>query len=103
MRRNDIGSWRIQADRHDRRPDRTRARRITQAGAAALIAGAFGFASPAGAHVTVTPSTTAAGAHAVLQFSVGHGCADSPTTRITIQIPAQITSVTPTRTALWKV
>ncbi|WP_191843771.1 YcnI family protein [Catellatospora chokoriensis] len=103
MRRNDFGSAQIPADRPDRRPARTRARRAMQAGAAALIASVFGFASPAGAHVTVTPSTTAAGAHAVLQFSVGHGCADSPTTRITIQIPAQITSVTPTRTALWKI
>ncbi|GIG00106.1 YcnI family copper-binding membrane protein [Catellatospora citrea] len=103
MRRNDIGSARIPADRHDRRPARTRARRAMQTGAAALIVSLFGFASPASAHVTVTPSTTAAGAHAVLQFSVGHGCADSPTTKITIQIPAQITSVTPTRTALWKI
>ncbi|MEU8076697.1 YcnI family protein [Catellatospora citrea] len=103
MRRNDIGSARIQADRHDRRSARPRARRILQAAAATLLVSLFGFASPAGAHVTVTPSTTAAGAHAVLQFSVGHGCEDSPTTKITIQIPAQITSVTPTRTALWKI
>ncbi|MEU7826554.1 YcnI family protein [Catellatospora sp. NPDC049133] len=103
MRRNDIGSARCRADRHDRRPARTRARRIVQTGAAALIVGAFGFASPASAHVTVTPSTTAAGAHAVLQFSVGHGCGDSPTTKITIQIPAEITSVTPTRTPLWTI
>ncbi len=74
------------------------------AGAAALIGFAFlGFASPAGAHVTVTPSTTAAGAHAVLRFAVEHGCKESPTTRITIQIPPQVTSVTPTRTALWRV
>ncbi|MEU8001908.1 YcnI family protein [Catellatospora sp. NPDC049111] len=103
MRRNDIGSDRPRADRHDRRPARTRARHLVQTGAVALIVGAFGFASPASAHVTVTPSTTAAGAHAVLQFSVGHGCGDSPTTKITIQIPAEITSVTPTRTALWTV
>ncbi|MFC7245620.1 YcnI family protein [Catellatospora aurea] len=103
MPRYDIGSAQRRADRHDRRPARTRARRIAQTGAAALIAGAFGFASPASAHVTVTPSTTAAGAHAVLQFSVGHGCGDSPTTKIMIQIPAQITSVTPTRTALWTI
>lgn len=103
MRRNDIGSDRIQAGRHDRRPSRTRPRRLLTISAAALIVSLFGFASPASAHVTVTPSTTAAGAHAVLQFSVGHGCGDSPTTKITIQIPAQITSVTPTRTALWKI
>ncbi|MDI1460885.1 YcnI family protein [Catellatospora sp. KI3] len=103
MRRSDIGSARIQADRRDRRPARRPARRAVQAGAAALAISLFGFASPASAHVTVTPSTTAAGAHAVLRFSVGHGCGNSPTTRITIQIPAQITSVTPTRTALWTI
>ncbi|WP_144127057.1 YcnI family protein [Catellatospora sichuanensis] len=103
MRRNDIGSVRAQADQHDRRSTRTRARRGMQISAATLIVSLFGLASPASAHVTVTPSTTAAGAHAVLQFSVGHGCRNSPTTKITIQIPAQITSVTPTRTALWKI
>lgn len=102
MRRNDIGSARLPAGPHHRGPARTRARRVMQTGAAAVIVSVFGFASPASAHVTLTPSTTAAGAHAVLQFSVGHGCENSPTTKIAIQIPAQITSVTPTRTALWK-
>ncbi|MGI5185587.1 YcnI family protein [Dactylosporangium sp. CA-152071] len=95
MRRNEIGPART--------PARPWSRRAARAGAAAVVVGLVGIASPAGAHVTVTPSTTAAGAHALLQFAVGHGCGDSPTTRITIQIPAQITSVTPTRTALWKV
>ncbi|MEV4140855.1 YcnI family protein [Dactylosporangium sp. NPDC049742] len=95
MRRNEIGPART--------PARPWSRRAARVGAAALVVGLVGIASPAGAHVTVTPSTTAAGAHALLQFAVGHGCGDSPTTRITIQIPAQITSVTPTRTALWKV
>jgi uncharacterized protein YcnI len=78
-------------------------RRIARIGAATLAVTAVGLASPAGAHVTVTSSTTAAGAHAILQFSVAHGCGDSPTTGITIQIPAQITSVTPTRNPLWQV
>lgn len=103
MRRSDIGSARIRAGEHDRRSARTRARRIMLTGAAALIVSLAGFASPASAHVTVIPSTTTAGAYAVLQFSVGHSCENSPTTKITIQIPAQITAVTPTRTALWKI
>jgi uncharacterized protein YcnI len=87
-----------------RRDDRglTR-RRAVRAGALVAITGVLGFASPAYAHVTVTPSTTAAGAHAVLAFSVAHGCEKSPTTAITVQIPARINSVTPTRTALWEV
>ncbi len=103
MRCDDGGGARIPTHARDGRPARKRSRCALLAGAAALIVGVVGFASPASAHVTVTPSTTAAGASAVLTFSVGHGCGKSPTTRITIQIPAQITSVTPTRTALWKI
>lgn len=103
MRRDYMGFTRIRADEHHRRSARTRSRRVMQTGAATLIVSLVGLASPASAHVTVTPSTTTAGAYAVLQFSVGHGCEKSPTTKITVQIPAQITSVTPTRTALWKV
>lgn len=60
-------------------------------------------AGPAGAHVGITPSTTAAGAYAVLTVSVPHGCEGSPTTEVTIRIPDQINAVTPTRNALWKV
>lgn len=82
---------------------RTWSRRVMRAAAVTLAVSVVGLASPASAHVTVTPSTTTPGAHAILEFGVGHGCGKSPTTRITIQIPPQITSVTPTRTALWKV
>lgn len=60
-------------------------------------------AAPAGAHVTVTPSTTAAGSYAVLTFSAGHGCEGSPTTEITIAMPEQVLQVTPTRNPLWTV
>lgn len=59
--------------------------------------------APAGAHVGITPSTTAAGAYAVLAVSVPHGCGDSPTTEVTIQMPDTITAATPTRHALWTV
>src|SRR5687768_9018503 len=81
----------------------TRARRVVRGGAAVVVLGLVGLAAPASAHVTVTPSTTAAGAFAVLEFSVGHGCEDSPTTRITIQMPPEINSVSPTRNGLWQV
>ena len=59
-------------------------------------AGHCGRAAPASAHVTITPSDTAAGAYTVLTVSVGHGCEGSPTTALDIQIPEQILSVTPT-------
>jgi uncharacterized protein YcnI len=107
MWRDDVKSPRAQADGRDGRParpgSRKWSRRVVQAGAAALVVGWFGLAAPAYAHVIVTPSTTAAGANAVLEFSVGHGCQDSPTTKLTIQMPAEITSVAPTRSALWKI
>lgn len=69
----------------------------TSLGIVALTAGA------AGAHVTVTPNTTAAGAYAVLTFSVGHGCEGSPTTKLAIQMPESIPEVTPTINPGWNV
>ncbi|MDQ6522228.1 YcnI family protein [Nocardioides sp. LHD-245] len=69
----------------------------TSLGIVALTAGA------AGAHVTVMPDTTAAGAYAVLTFSVGHGCEGSPTTKLAIQMPESIPVVTPTVNPNWTV
>ncbi len=80
---------------------RTAARLIAApalAGAALLF-----IAGPANAHVTVTPTTTAASAYTVLTVSVGHGCEGSPTTKVAIQIPEEILSVTPSRNPLWEV
>lgn len=76
--------------------------RIAGAGAAALGIVALS-AGAASAHVTVTPSTTAAGSYTVLTFSVGHGCEGSPTTKIAIQMPETIPSVTPTINQGWSV
>ena len=73
---------------------------LASAGAGALLLTA---AQPAGAHVTITPTTTAAGASTVLTVSVGHGCDGSPTTRVAIQIPEEILTVTPTRNPQWTV
>ena len=71
---------------------------------AAGAAGALALAvAPAAAHVTVTPSTTAAGSYAVLTFSAGHGCDGSPTTRIAIDLPDAIYAATPTRNPYWTV
>ncbi|OUZ12150.1 hypothetical protein BHE97_02880 [Aeromicrobium sp. PE09-221] len=67
---------------------------------AALVA--FG-ASSASAHVTVSPSTTAAGAYSVLTFAFGHGCGESPTTQIAIDIPDESINVTPTINPTWQV
>lgn len=60
-------------------------------------------ATPASAHVTVTPTETAAGSYTVLTFSVGHGCEGSPTTKLAIQIPEGINSVSATRQPFYDV
>lgn len=76
--------------------------RLGTAGALSLglvVAGA----TSASAHVTITPTTTAAGAYSVLTFSVGHGCDGSPTTAIRIQVPEEIVTVTPTLNPGWDV
>ncbi|HYJ26441.1 MAG TPA: YcnI family protein [Nocardioides sp.] len=70
---------------------------------AATAAIALSLVSPAGAHVTATPSSAAAGASTVVTFSVGHGCEESPTTSIEIQVPESVLSVTATRNPFWDV
>lgn len=64
------------------------------AGGAVLALAAVPIA--ASAHVTVTPSGTAAGSYTVLTFAFSHGCEGSPTTAIAIDIPESIASVSPT-------
>ena len=80
-------------------------RTLTRLGAVPLALGAvvLGVAAPASAHVTISASTTAAGAFTVLTMSVPHGCDGSATTEIVIQIPEEINAVTPTRNPLWEV
>ena len=80
-------------------------RTLTRFGAplAAAAAVTLVAAAPASAHVTVTPSDATAGAFTVLTVSVPHGCDGSPTTRIEMQIPEQILSVTPTRNPFYEV
>lgn len=69
----------------------------------AVVVALLAQAVPAGAHVSVTPTETAAGAHTLMTVSVPHGCDGSPTTKVEIQVPEQILSVTPTRNPLWTV
>jgi periplasmic copper chaperone A len=57
----------------------------------------------ANAHVGVAPSSTAAGSNTVLTFALSHGCNGSATTAVTIDIPASITSVSPTVNPNWDV
>lgn len=79
----------------------------TFARAGALAAATIGLvalgSSPVAAHVSVSPSTASAGDHAVLTFSVGHGCDGSATTELAFQIPEPIVAVTPTVKSGWSV
>ncbi|MDR6906535.1 uncharacterized protein YcnI [Agromyces sp. 3263] len=57
----------------------------------------------ASAHVSVTPSSTAAGSYSVLTFSLSHGCEESPTTSLTFDLPDGIDSVAPTVNPNWTI
>lgn len=70
---------------------------------AATAAIALSLVSPASAHVSATVSDASAGAFTVATFSVPHGCEGSPTTKIEIQVPESVLSVTPTRHPLYEV
>lgn len=70
-------------------------------GAGALLA--LGGPLAASAHVTVDPSSTAAGSYAVLTFAFSHGCEGSPTTAVAIAMPDGIGSVAPTINPGWDV
>ncbi|MFE7508243.1 YcnI family protein [Promicromonospora sp. NPDC057488] len=80
----------------------TAVRRTALSGLAA--AGLVALATvPASAHVTITPSTTAAGATADLRVEIPHGCAESATTAITIRMPEEVTEVRASGTDRWAV
>jgi periplasmic copper chaperone A len=56
----------------------------------------------AAAHVTANPNELTTG-FTYTEFSVGHGCDGSPTTRLTIQIPAGIAGPKPQEVAGWEI
>lgn len=69
-------------------------------GAALLTVAAL---APASAHVGITADETAAGAHTLLTVGFSHGCEGSPTTRISISVPEEITSIKPGMNYGWTV
>lgn len=82
-----------------------RRRRLMLAGASALagVALSVGLPTAAWAHVGLSGSSTAAGASTLLTFAFSHGCGDSPTTKVAIQIPEGINAVAPTVNPGWTV
>jgi periplasmic copper chaperone A len=86
------------------RPVRAAHRRVR----GALVAVATGAAvvalvAPAGAHISPTESEYVAGEFSLIELGVPHGCGESPTTEIAIQIPEPINAVTPTVNPGWEV
>lgn len=57
----------------------------------------------ASAHVSATPTSTAAGASSLVTFAVGHGCDGSPTTSVTISLPNELNDATPTVNPNWTI
>lgn len=82
-------------------PTRTAALGTTALGA--VLALTLIPAASASAHVTAEASSTAAGSHTVVAFSVPHGCDGAPTIAVDIEIPEPIRSVTPTVKPGWTV
>jgi periplasmic copper chaperone A len=71
---------------------------LTAAATAALVA--IGTAT---AHVSTDPATAPAGQTSVIGFVVGHVCEGSPTTAVSIRIPAGVTSAKPRPKAGWSI
>lgn len=67
--------------------------------AGVVLAGASG----ASAHVTIAEGEAQAGSYTVLTFGVPHGCGESATTEVRIQIPESMPQVTPTVNPSWSV
>jgi uncharacterized protein YcnI len=60
-------------------------------GLGALVLGA----GPAAAHVSPDKSEVPAGGFTAVTLTVGHGCEESPTTQVVVQVPEGINNVTP--------
>jgi uncharacterized protein YcnI len=61
------------------------------------------WAGAASAHVTASPGEAPADGYTVQTFALGHGCEDSPTTQIKIQMPESIPQVAPSVNVNWDV
>ncbi|WP_347111116.1 YcnI family protein [Paenarthrobacter sp. S56] len=67
--------------------------------AALMMAGLSG----ASAHVSADPNKTAANSYALVTFGIPHGCDTSPTTKVTINLPEELTDAQPTVNPNWTV
>lgn len=73
--------------------------------ATTALAGVFilGGAAAAQAHFSAEPSPNEPGVRSTVDFVLGHGCGELPTTRVTVQLPDEVQSVTPVAKAGWSI
>ena len=74
-----------------------------RAAALAALAAVLAVAPPAAAHVTVSPGEATADSYALLDFTVPHGCEESPTTSLAVKVPEGINAATPQAVPGWTV
>jgi periplasmic copper chaperone A len=77
--------------------------RTTPIGAALAVAALLALPVAAQGHVSATPGEIPAEGYAKIDLGVGHGCEDSPTTKITVQMPDEVQSATPQVVPGWKI
>jgi uncharacterized protein YcnI len=61
------------------------------------------WAAPAGAHITPDKDEVPAGSYNTVTLSVGHGCEDSPTKELVVEVPEGLNTVTPQVKPGWKI
>jgi periplasmic copper chaperone A len=69
--------------------------KVVSAASVAALALTLALAGSAVAHVTVEPTEGPSDGFATLTFSIPHGCEESPSTRLRVQIPRSVPQVTP--------
>jgi periplasmic copper chaperone A len=69
----------------------------------AAVAVALAVPTAAQAHVTASPETLPASGYAKIDLGVPHGCEDSPTTSLRVQMPPEVQSATPQVVPGWKI
>lgn len=72
-------------------------------GVAAVLLLTTALASPAGAHVTPDKDEVPAGSYNSVTLTVPHGCEESPTRAIAVEIPEGVESVTPMIHPGWEI
>ncbi|HWT93399.1 MAG TPA: YcnI family protein [Solirubrobacteraceae bacterium] len=71
--------------------------------AAAVAATCLAVPSAAAAHVTVSPEQIPAEGYSFVDVNVPHGCEESPTTSITVQLPDSVVGATPEVATGWTI